>query len=106
MVERQVVRRGSTFNTRSNKRKKVRTPGNRLVFQDVKKKGKGPKCGQCGIKLAGVKEARPAAFSRMRKSCRKVNRILGGVQCAKCVQEKVLDAFLNAEEKRMKELEV
>jgi len=33
----------------------VRTPGGKLVYHYKKKKGKGPRCGDCGTKLRGVR---------------------------------------------------
>lgn len=42
------------YNTRSNKVRVVKTPGGKLRYQHIKKKGSAPKCGDCGIKLPGV----------------------------------------------------
>ncbi len=48
-------RRRHSYNTASNKVKKVKTPGGRVVFHFVGKKAKAPSCGDCGVKLKGVR---------------------------------------------------
>ena len=42
------------YNTRSNKVRVIKTPGGKLRYLYIKKKGSPPKCGDCGIKLPGV----------------------------------------------------
>eukprot|EP00403_Amphidinium_massartii_P048652 CAMPEP_0178465698 /NCGR_PEP_ID=MMETSP0689_2-20121128/51498_1 /TAXON_ID=160604 /ORGANISM="Amphidinium massartii, Strain CS-259" /LENGTH=75 /DNA_ID=CAMNT_0020092651 /DNA_START=60 /DNA_END=283 /DNA_ORIENTATION=- len=44
MVERLTYRRHCRYNTKSNKRKTLRTPGGKLVYQVRHKKVKGPHC--------------------------------------------------------------
>lgn len=100
MVQRQTVRSHHTYSTRSNKMKKVRTPGNNLVMHRVKKRGKIPKCGSCHKTLLGIKMARSASFARMKKCSRTVNRIYGGVLCAECVKDKIIGSFMDEELKR------
>ena len=46
---------GNSYNTRSNKVRVVKTPGGKLQYQHLKKRGSPPKCGDCGIKLPGVR---------------------------------------------------
>ena len=43
------------FSSKSNRVRKVRTPGDKLVFQDLKKRPSVPKCPMTGLKLKGVK---------------------------------------------------
>ncbi|KAI4246270.1 MAG: hypothetical protein L6R42_009943 [Xanthoria sp. 1 TBL-2021] len=43
-----------SYNTRSNKVRVIKTPGGKLQYQHLKKRGSPPKCGDCGIKLPGV----------------------------------------------------
>ncbi|KAJ8971238.1 hypothetical protein NQ317_011503 [Molorchus minor] len=59
MVQRLVFRRRLSYNTKSNRRHIVRTPGGRLVYQYLKKPKKIPRCGQCNDKLRGILPARP-----------------------------------------------
>lgn len=48
-------RRRVSYNTKSNKTRIIRTPGGELRYLHIKKRGTAPKCGDCGIKLAGVR---------------------------------------------------
>lgn len=54
MAQRLTYRRRHSYNTRSNKVKIVRTPGNRLVYHYRTKLANGPSCGDCGCKIHGV----------------------------------------------------
>jgi large subunit ribosomal protein L34e len=93
------LRRHLSYNTRSNKRKVVKTPGGRLTYHYVKKIGSFPKCGDCKIKLNGVVPARPFELKRLSRRVKTVNRAYGGSQCPKCVRERIVRAFLIEEEK-------
>merc|ERR1711920_741552 len=64
MVQRVTYRRRLSYNTKSNRRKIVRTPGGKLVFQYLKKRPNVPKCPMTGIRLKGVKPMRPSEKSR------------------------------------------
>jgi hypothetical protein len=44
-----------SYNTRSNKVRITKTPGGKLRYLHIKKRGSPPKCGDCGIKLPGVR---------------------------------------------------
>ncbi|XP_034250228.1 60S ribosomal protein L34-like [Thrips palmi] len=99
MVQRLVYRRRLSYNTKSNKRKAVRTPGGKLVYQYLKKKGKVPSCGQCKDSLRGITPARPMERSRMSRGLLTVKRPYGGVLCHKCVKERIVRAFLIEEQK-------
>mgnify|MGYP005677879041 CR=1 FL=1 len=57
MVQRVTYRRRKSFNTKSNKIRKVKTPGGKLVVHYVGKKGKAPMCGEpgCNTRLSGVR---------------------------------------------------
>ena len=52
-----------SYNTKSNKVRITRTPGGKLRYLHIKKRGTAPKCGDCGIKLPGV---RPSTSQRLR----------------------------------------
>lgn len=54
MAQRVTYRRRLSYNTRSNRVHIVKTPGGRLTYQYTKRPANGPKCGDCGCKLAGV----------------------------------------------------
>ena len=78
MVQRVTYRRRLSYNTKSNRRKIVRTPGGKLVFQYLKKRPNVPKCPMTGIRLKGVKPMRPSEKSRHSLRQKKVYRAYGG----------------------------
>merc|ERR1712146_386437 len=78
--------------------------GGRLVNQVVKKKAKGPSCGDCGKRLIGIPALRPMEYRRLKKRERRVNRAYGGSRCAKCVRTRVVRAFLIEEQKCVKQV--
>ena len=78
MVQRVTYRRRLSYNTKSNRRKIVRTPGGKLVFQYLKKRPNVPKCPMTGIRLKGVKPMRPSEKSRVSLRQKKVYRAYGG----------------------------
>ncbi|CAD0202810.1 unnamed protein product [Chrysodeixis includens] len=104
MVQRLTFRRRLSYNTKSNQRRIVRTPGGRLVYQYVKKPKKIPRCGQCKSKLRGIQPARPAERSRLCYRKKTVKRVYGGVLCHKCVKQRIVRAFLIEEQKIVKVL--
>jgi large subunit ribosomal protein L34e len=55
MAQRVTLRKRQPYNTTSNRRRIVKTPGGRLVYHHIKKQGTSPKCGDCGINLPGVR---------------------------------------------------
>uniref|UniRef100_A0A7S3J7T1 60S ribosomal protein L34 n=1 Tax=Euplotes harpa TaxID=151035 RepID=A0A7S3J7T1_9SPIT len=99
--------RKQSWNTASNKFRKVKTPGRRITIQYTKKKGKGPQdkgCGGCPGALAGIPHLRPSEFRRLPHRQRTVSRPYGGTKCHKCVKERIVRAFLIEEAKLMKKL--
>ncbi|KAK5641462.1 hypothetical protein RI129_010009 [Pyrocoelia pectoralis] len=99
MVQRLVFRRRLSYNTKSNRRRIVRTPGGRLVYQYLKKPKKVPRCGMCKERLRGILPARSFEKSRICYRKKTVKRAYGGVLCHKCVKEKIVRAFLIEEQK-------
>ena len=53
--QRVTYRRRHSYNTRSNKVRLVKTPGGKNTVQYVGKMSNGPKCGDCGNKINGVR---------------------------------------------------
>lgn len=102
MAQRVTYRRRNPYNTRSNKIKVVKTPGGVLRAQHVKKSGTRPKCGDCGIALAGISALRPREYAQVSKTHKTVSRAYGGSRCANCVKERVVRAFLIEEQKIVK----
>lgn len=54
MAQRVTLRKRQPYNTTSNRRRVVKTPGGKLVYHHIKKIASSPKCGDCGIGLPGV----------------------------------------------------
>ena len=54
MAQRVTLRKRTPYNTTSNRRRVVKTPGGKLVYHHIKKLATAPKCGDCGIALPGV----------------------------------------------------
>merc|ERR1712083_1287292 len=97
-------RRHTRYNTKSNKRRTLRTPGGKLTIHVLKKKAKGPHCGDCGKAIIGVPCLRPHEYRLLKKRERRVNRAYGGSRCASCVRTRVLRAFLIEEQKCVKQV--
>jgi len=55
MAQRVTLRTRKSYNTTSNRRRVVKTPGGKLVYHHLKKLGTAPKCGDCGVGLSGVR---------------------------------------------------
>merc|ERR1712072_495466 len=94
MVQRLTYRRRHSYATKSNKVKKVRTPGGLLTLHNVKKKGSAVKCGDCGKALQGIPQLRPVLYKRLPKNKKTVARAYGGSRCAGCVRQRIVRAFL------------
>merc|ERR1711974_233819 len=99
MVQRITYRQRLSYNTKSNRVKKVRTPGGKLVFQYLKKRPSVPKCPMTGLRLKGVKPATNQEKTRLSRRQKTVYRALGGVLSHKAVREKIVRAFLIEEQK-------
>mmetsp|Transcript_336 Transcript_336/g.278 ORF Transcript_336/g.278 Transcript_336/m.278 type:complete len:124 (+) Transcript_336:86-457(+) len=104
MVQRLTYRRHTPYNTKSNGTRMVKTPGGKLIFHTLKKKAKGPHCGDCGKALIGLPRLRPTEYRRLKKRERRVSRAYGGSRCAGCVRSRVVRAFLIEEQKCVKQV--
>jgi large subunit ribosomal protein L34e len=98
MVERQTLRRHVSWNTKSTKRRKIRTPGGRLVYQYVQKKAAYPKCGDTKKKLIGMPRKRPMELKKLKKRQKHVSRAYGGCISGKAVRQRIVRAFLVSEQ--------
>jgi hypothetical protein len=59
MAQRVTLRKRQPYNTKSSRRRVVKTPGGILRYHHIKKLPTAPKCGDCGIKLPGVRTRPP-----------------------------------------------
>merc|ERR1719432_355106 len=88
MLDRRIqYRRASSYKTRGNRFRPVKTPGGKLVLHLIKKHTKG-------TAMQGVKVARPNDFRRMTSSKRTVSRAYGGVLTGSEVRDRIMRAFL------------
>ncbi|KAI9797299.1 MAG: 60S ribosomal protein L34 [Candelina submexicana] len=94
----------SRYNTRSNKVRVIKTPGGKLRYLHIKKKGSAPKCGDCGVKLPGIPALRPREYAQISRPKKTVQRAYGGSRCANCVKDRVVRAFLIEEQKIVKKV--
>merc|ERR1711916_199586 len=90
------------YNTKSNKTRIVKTPGGKLTILNIKKKPKGPICGDCGAIIHGIPHLRPKEYRSISKRQKSVNRSYGGVICGKCVRKRIIRSFLLEEQKIVK----
>merc|ERR1712174_127396 len=88
---------GSSYRTRGNNFRPIKTPGGKLVLHLIKKHTRG-------TGMQGVKVARPNAFRRMNASRRHVSRAYGGVLTGTEVKDRIMRAFLIEEFKRFKNI--
>ncbi len=104
MVQRLTYRRKHSFATKSNKQRKVKTPGGRLVFQLLKKQSSHPVCPVSGQRLHGLPAVRPHTLSQISKKNKTVHRAYGGHLAAGVVKERIIRAFLVEEQKIVKKV--
>jgi large subunit ribosomal protein L34e len=104
MPDNRWTRRGHSYNTRSAALRSVRTPGGVLKAQRLYKSTSGPKCSDCKISLPGIKHIKSTEYRRTSKRERKVSRVYGGSCCHKCVQQRIIRAFLLEEQKAVKKV--
>merc|ERR1711915_278316 len=98
MLERRITyRRNSSYRTRGNRFRPVKTPGGKLVLHLIKKHTRG-------TGMQGVKVARPNDFRRLNASRRHVSRAYGGVLTGSEVKDRIMRAFLIEEFKRFKNI--
>merc|ERR1712014_36150 len=101
MVQRITYKRRLCWNTSSNQKKIIKTPGGKLAFQYTGKQGTIAKCGDTGKKLQGVKAHRPKqlAAGRTQRRAKTVSRAYGGVISAEALKKRITRAFLIEEQK-------
>merc|ERR1712216_780336 len=104
MVQRLTYRRRHCYATKSNRVRKVKTPGGVLTLHKIAKPASNTKCGDCGKALQGLPQLRPRDMSRLAKNKKTVARAYGGSRCANCVRERIVRAFLIEEQKIVKQV--
>merc|ERR1719197_1073129 len=98
MLERRITyRRNSSYRTRGNNFRAVKTPGGKLKLHILKKHTKG-------TGMQGIKVRRPHDFKRLTSSKRTVSRPYGGIHTGSEVRDRIMRAFLIEEFKRFKNI--
>ena len=104
MAQRVTIRKNNPYNTRSNRRAVVKTPGGKLRYHHLKKLVASPKCGDCHSALSGIAALRPREFATVSKRQKTVSRAYGGSRCGACVRTRIIRAFLVEEAKIVKQV--
>lgn len=68
------------------------------IFKQLPSLGSIPRCGDTGVKLAGIKAARPHELKHATKRTKTVSRTYGGTLSAQAVRQRILRSFLSAEQ--------
>ncbi|CAD8056204.1 unnamed protein product [Paramecium primaurelia] len=99
-------RRRTSYNTRSNKIRKVKTPGGRVVVQYPNKKTSASTCSDSNLNvvLNGLKRIRPTKLKQLSRRQRTVSRPYGGVLSAGALKNRIIRAFLVEEVKIVKQI--
>ncbi|KAG9047148.1 60S ribosomal protein L34 [Tulasnella sp. UAMH 9824] len=106
MTQRVTLRKRQPYVTRGHTRRRIiRTPGGKYVYQHLKKLGTKPKLEQ-GLKemMHQVLARRPKELQRIAHHHKTVSRAYGGSRCASCVRQRVMRAFLIEEAKIVKKV--
>lgn len=77
--------------SRRHRRVKVRTPGGEVKVVYKKKKPGKAECANCGAVLKGVPRERPYKMRKKAKTERRPERPYGGVLCARCTRELMVE---------------
>lgn len=96
MAQRLTLRTRNPYNTKSNRRRVVKTPSGKLRYLHLTKLPTAPKCGDCHVALPGVKAMRPRAYATLSKREKTVQRAYGGSRCANCVRTRYVQKKLCA----------
>uniref|UniRef100_A0A0K0E9I9 Large ribosomal subunit protein eL34 n=1 Tax=Strongyloides stercoralis TaxID=6248 RepID=A0A0K0E9I9_STRER len=99
MAQRLTYKRRHSYSTKSNKIRKIKTPGGRLSIKYQSKIGCKRRCADTGVILKGIKAVRPQKLSKLSKRQKTVSRAYGGHLSANAVKERILRAFLIEEQK-------
>jgi large subunit ribosomal protein L34e len=100
---RYTLRRSNPYRTARNRAVPVRTPGNKLVAQYLRKRAAGPRCAETGKSLAGIPHLITQKLKRLPKNQRTVSRAYGGVLRGSVVKERIINAFMDEEARAVTE---
>ena len=90
--------RRKSYNTKSNKIRKHRTPGGRLTIKYVGKRQKAVQpMGETKSRISGLKQVSNKEMGRQTYTQRTISRAYGGVLTPKQLKERILKAFICTE---------
>ena len=104
MAPRITLRGKYTYHTKSNKMKRIRTPGGKLTFQRIDKIRNPVVCGDTHVRLNGIKRLQKCEWKNAPKRVRTVTRAYGGVLSGEAVKHRIMRAFFNEELKCIKRI--
>ncbi len=81
--------------SKAQKRKKLRTPGNRNTTHYWRKPPSRAQCAICKKPLQSIPRLRPAKMTKTNKTSRVANRVESGRYCTICLKKLIIDAVRN-----------
>ncbi len=81
--------------SKAQKRKKLKTPGNRNTTHYWRRKPKRARCALCKRPLQSLPRLRPAKMKKTMKTARRANRLESARYCAKCLQTLIQEKVMN-----------
>ncbi|MBY8985862.1 MAG: 50S ribosomal protein L34e [Candidatus Lokiarchaeota archaeon] len=81
--------------SKSQARKKLRTPGNKNITHYWRRKPKGAHCAICKRPLQSVPRLRPAKMRQTDITARRANRVESGRYCSICLKTMIKESVWN-----------
>ncbi|MHA1985003.1 MAG: 50S ribosomal protein L34e [Promethearchaeota archaeon] len=81
--------------SKSQARKKLRTPGNKIVTHYWRRKPKKAHCAICKKPIQSIPRLRSSKMKKTDNVSRRANRIESGRYCAKCLQTIIKESVWN-----------
>ncbi|MHA1931468.1 MAG: 50S ribosomal protein L34e [Promethearchaeota archaeon] len=81
--------------SKSQARKKVRTPGNKSVTHYWRRKPKRAHCAICKKPLQSVPRLRPSKMRKTDKTARRADRLESGRYCSNCLKTLIKESVWN-----------
>ncbi len=82
--------------SKSQKRKKLKTPGHQNVIHYWRKKPSKAQCSLCKKPLQSIPRVRQTKMKKIDKTARSVNRLESGRYCPKCLQKQIKESVWQA----------
>jgi len=82
-----------SLRSKSQARKKLSTPGKRVVIHYWRKKPKRASCTICKRPLQSIPRLRPSKMVKTHSTARRANRMESGRYCSKCLQKLIKETI-------------